>query len=79
MASSATKSWPPQSLAEVIPADQLLTQYGGERDLTWTEETHKAYWGALMDVCRERRERYRGKWREMGGGVGKSEFVFKST
>ncbi|GHJ89955.1 hypothetical protein NliqN6_6357 [Naganishia liquefaciens] len=78
-APSTAKAWPPQSLAEVIPADQLLTQYGGTRELVWGEETHKAYWSALMEVCRDRRERYRAKWREMGGGIGKSEFAFKGV
>lgn len=72
-------SWPPTSLAEVVPPDQLLTQYGGDRDLVWSEETHKAYWSALMGICKERRERYREKWRGMGGGVGRSEFEFKKV
>ncbi|KAI5450086.1 Phosphatidylinositol transfer protein (PITP) [Naganishia albida] len=70
-------AWPPSSLAEVIPPDQLLTQYGGEKELQWTDEMHKGYWSALVGVCAERRERYREKWRTMGGGVGRSEFEFK--
>jgi hypothetical protein len=74
---TATKTWPPQSLGEVIPPDQLLTQYGGSKDLVWTEETHQRYWNALMSVCKERREGCLKMWREMGGGVGRSEFEFK--
>lgn len=70
-------AWPPSSLAEVIPPDQLLTQYGGEKELQWSDEMHKGYWSALVGVCAERRERYREKWRTMGGGVGRSEFEFK--
>jgi hypothetical protein len=30
-----------------------------------------------MGVCKERREGCLKRWREMGGGVGKSEFEFK--
>lgn len=75
--SSPAETWPPASLAEVIPPDQLLKQYGGERELEWTEETHREYWSALVGVCSERRRKFREKWRAMGGGVGRSEFEFK--
>lgn len=75
--SSPAETWPPASLAEVIPPDQLLKQYGGEKELEWTEETHREYWSALVGVCSERRGKFREKWRAMGGGVGRSEFEFK--
>jgi hypothetical protein len=76
---SAEGAWPPSSLAEVIPPNQLLTQYGGAKDLEWSDEVHRGYWSALVGVCQERRERYREKWRAMGGGVGRSEFEFKAV
>jgi hypothetical protein len=31
----------------------------------------------LLQICLERREAYRRAWRELGGGVGRSEWDFK--
>ncbi|KAJ9114053.1 hypothetical protein QFC22_005873 [Naganishia vaughanmartiniae] len=74
---TTSSTWPPSSLAQVIPPDQLLTQYGGARTLDWNEEVHERYWKALVEVSLDRRERAREKWALMGGGVGRSEFEFK--
>lgn len=61
----------------VIPADEMLSEYGGNIKIDFDEEIHKRYWSTLVRKCLERREHNRENWLKMGGGVGKSEIEWK--
>ena len=54
--------------------------YGGEVDLGgWDEGVHERYWGAVREVCAGRRGERLRCWKEVGGGVGVSEELWKGS
>jgi hypothetical protein len=55
--------------------DQIMTQWGGERQMEWD---HDQYWPALLKMTEENRTKWMAKWKEMGGTVGLKEWDYKS-
>ena len=54
----------------------IPTEYKRSRIPQFTYD-HDDYWPTLLEVCLKRREAYRQAWRQLGGGVGRSEWDFK--
>lgn len=58
----------------IVPKEAAIGDYGGDIPFTYD---HDDYWPTLLEVCLKRREAYRQAWRQLGGGVGRSEWDFK--
>lgn len=60
----------------LFTADQLLES--GWRGSIDFEYEHEKYFGHMVRMCEERKESQVKAWREMGGGIGISEWDFKT-
>ncbi|KDQ57118.1 hypothetical protein JAAARDRAFT_35722 [Jaapia argillacea MUCL 33604] len=58
----------------LFTADQVVKNWGGERDLEWD---HDKYWPALIRMCAERKAENLERWRSLGGRLGLKEWDFK--
>ena len=60
-----------EDMRQYVPPEQLWsTDWNGDMDF---EYDHEAYWPALNDMCRARREAKMARWRAAGGVGGESE------
>ena len=65
----------PDCLGEgLFTPEQLISEWKGSANF---EYEHEKYWGPLVRMCAERRERLWEKWREHGGKVGVREWDVK--
>ncbi|RDX57013.1 CRAL/TRIO domain-containing protein [Lentinus brumalis] len=65
----------PDCIAEgLFTPDQLISEWNGTANF---EYEHEKYWGALVRMSAERRERLWEKWREHGAKVGVREWDLK--
>jgi CRAL/TRIO domain len=60
-----------EDLKQYVPEEQLMQLFGGDCDF---EYKHEVFWAAYLKLAAERRERYFAKWKELGGGIGQSEW-----
>lgn len=63
-----------EALVNHVPATQLLKEFGGEVDFTYT---HEAYWPALIALSSYRKAEMEAKWRQNGSRIGESEQFLK--
>jgi hypothetical protein len=68
--------WNPQPVREgFVAADQLVSGWPeGKREF---EYKHDQYWPELVQICKERRQKWLERWRELGGTVGTREWDYK--
>jgi len=59
-----------EPLINHVPAEQLLSHYGGKIEF---EYNHEVYWPALNTLCEKRRKDYRGRWEKAGKKIGEHE------
>ena len=65
----------PDCLGEgLFTPEQLISEWKGSANF---EYEHEKYWGPLVRMCAERRERLWEKWREHGGKIGVREWDVK--
>ncbi|KAF8451839.1 CRAL-TRIO domain-containing protein [Terfezia claveryi] len=57
-----------------IPKEHLEKEVGGSCDF---EYRHGVYWGALVELCENRRGEYERRWRVRGERIGESEVVLR--
>ena len=49
--------------------------WGGDRTV---EYVHEKFWPALLKMTGERREKYKERWRKLGGKIGVKEWDYKT-
>jgi hypothetical protein len=59
-----------EPIANYVPPEQLLTQFGGKVEF---EYKHDIYWPSLYKLCTLRREDYYGRWLKAGKQIGENE------
>jgi hypothetical protein len=60
-----------EDMKQYVPPEQLWSaDWGGDMDFDYD---HDAYWPALNDMCRQRREERMRRWEAAGKVVGESE------
>ena len=65
----------PDCLSEGLFApDQLISEWRGDAKVVYE---HDKYWGALVRMCAERREKMWEQWRVLGGKIGVREWDVK--
>ncbi|PNS19272.1 CRAL-TRIO domain-containing protein isoform B [Sphaceloma murrayae] len=57
-------------LRDFLPPEQLWNEFGGDLDF---EYDHKAYWSALMEETKRRKDAYRQRWIDGGKRIGEYE------
>jgi len=63
-----------EALVNHVPATQLLTEFGGNVEFTYT---HTAYWPALVALAAHRKAEMETRWRQNGMRIGESEQYLK--
>ena len=64
-----------ENLKEYVPPDHLIELFGGDCKF---EYEHEIYWPAYLKLAAERRKSYFAKWKELGGGIGLSEWDLRA-
>lgn len=68
----------PSPIADGLFTPEQLFKPGGWGGSVEFEYEHEKYFKPLVELCQQREEAQMKAWREMGGGVGLSEWDFKT-
>ena len=63
-----------EPLVNHVPAEQLLTHFGGKLEF---EYKHEIYWPALNSLCEQRRQEYHARWMKAGKQIGEHEVYLR--